>query len=88
LGENFNLDVHSDARMLSKAGPKNAQCEPDEVATSFRKEISGMIQGNSIDHFAWTGPLLAGSQVTKDGRFVTDHITIIGWINAEMECDK
>ena len=26
--------------------------------------------------------------MTKDGRYVTDHIPVIGWVNAEKECDK
>ena len=88
LGGDYNLDVHSAARMLSKAGLKNSLCEPDEEAPSFRRAVNGKIQETSIDHVAWTGTLLAGSQVTKDSRFVTDHIPIIGWVNAEMECDK
>ena len=60
----------------------------DEVAPTFRRNMNGKIQESCIDHVAWTGTLLAGSQVTKDGRYVTDHIPIIGWVNAELECDK
>ena len=88
LGGDFNLDVHSAAKMLSKAGLKNSLCELDEVSPTFRRKTKEKIQESCIDHVAWSGTLLAGSQVTKDGRFVMDHIPIIGWVNAEMDCDK
>ena len=88
LGGDFNLDVHSAARMLSKAGLKNSLCEMDEDSPTFRRNMKGKIQESCIDHVAWTGKLLAGSQVAKDGHYVTDHIPVIGWVNAEMECDK
>ena len=88
LGGDFNLDIHSTAKMLSKADLKNSLCEMDEVTPTFRRKTKDKIQESCIDHVAWSGTLLAGSQVTKDGRFVTDHIPIIGWVNAEMDCDK
>ena len=88
LGGDFNLDVHSASRMLSKSGLKNSLCEMDDDSPTFRRNMNGKIQESCIDHVAWTGKLLNGSQVAKDGHYVSDHIPVIGWVNAEMECDK
>jgi hypothetical protein len=55
LGGDFNLDRISTARFLLKAGIRNALCDMDEEAPTFRRFVKGRTQESSIDHVAWTG---------------------------------
>ena len=79
IGGDFNLDEISTSRFLLKAGIRGSICELDEQCPTFRRKSRNTIQESNIDHVAWTGSCLAGSYVTRDGRFVSDHIPLIGW---------
>ena len=52
IGGDFNLDRISVARLLLKAGIRNALCDTDEDAPTFRRLVNGKVQESVIDHVA------------------------------------
>ena len=53
-------------------------------APTFRRKHGSTVQESCIDHVVWSGRCASGCYVTEDGRFTTDHIPLIGWIDERV----
>jgi hypothetical protein len=58
----------------------------DDESPTFRRKHGESVQESCIDHVAWTGTCTSGCYVTEDGRFATDHIPLIGWLDEKVIC--